>query len=127
MEHTGGAAQFLFILTEELFGGPLELPVVGGQGHAGLMLVYAHVQEPLDLGVEVVDGVGSAGVHVGPVARREVEQFGVVAELLGHDGVLRVVGFRSRHERLERQQDSPQRQRRRPLVLQDVQADGAGH
>ena len=47
--------------------------------------------------------------------------------LPGHHRVLGIVWFRSGEEGLDTEQDRPQRHRRRPLVLQDVQADGPRH
>mmetsp|Transcript_50040 Transcript_50040/g.154611 ORF Transcript_50040/g.154611 Transcript_50040/m.154611 type:complete len:225 (-) Transcript_50040:18-692(-) len=68
---------------------------------------------------------GLRGVAAGPLAGRRVELLAVALVHLRHVRHQRIVRVRVRQQRAHRQQHLADRQRRRPLVLQDVQADAA--
>ena len=55
-----------------------------------------------------------------------VELINIRFVLLGHNGVLRVIGLRSAHQSLDAEQSGPDAEGRRPLVFEDVEADGTG-
>ena len=46
--------------------------------------------------------------------------------LTSHLGVLRIIGLRLAEQRLQRDEGRPDRERRRPLVLQNVKANRSG-
>ena len=71
--------------------------------------------------------VTGAGIGCCPVLSRPSEDRVVLLELPRHHGVLRVVGLGGRQQGLDTEQDRPEGHGGRPLVLQDVQTDGARH
>lgn len=66
------------------------------------------------------------GVFLHPLLRVLLVQFQIRLVLAGDDCILRVVGFGSAQQCLQRQQGGSNRKSRRPFILEDVEADGAG-
>ena len=60
-----------------------------------------------------------------PRLRLRVVRFAVALVLVRDHGVLGIVWFRGAQQRLQADQRSANGERRRPLILEDVEADGA--
>ena len=56
-----------------------------------------------------------------------VEFLSVLLVLASHNGVLRIVGLRDAQQSLQGQQGSADGKRGRPLILEDIEADGPSY
>mmetsp|Transcript_5206 Transcript_5206/g.13371 ORF Transcript_5206/g.13371 Transcript_5206/m.13371 type:complete len:238 (-) Transcript_5206:196-909(-) len=108
-------------LPEEVGDGGVDVPVGGVERVAGLLLAKAHLHEGLH--VPLLEHLRVAGVRLRPVLGRGLEKGEVVEVLLGHHRVLRVGRLGRAQQRLKREERRLDRERGRPLVLENVQAN----
>lgn len=69
---------------------------------------------------------GLPSVHAGPIARSILKAFAQCDVLIRYLGIERVVRLGTTEEGLQRDERWEQGERRRPVVLEDVEGDGAG-
>lgn len=94
---------------------------------SGFYLIEAHVNKLLDLCIALRFTSLGAGIDISPMSSGLLVDVAVQLVLISNDRILRIVRFGRLQQRLQREQHRSQCHSCRPLVLEYVQAYGAGH
>lgn len=107
--------------SQECIHGRRFVPVRILQSFSGAISVETHFTDA----VKCVFLAGRFAVGLGPVFGGPVKLFTITEVHFGHFGVLRVAWFRAAHQGLQAQQGRLDSEGGRPLIFENVEADGS--